>query len=45
MSGDGCTPYFEVYKCQGLNITRLFTFPAVREYKSKEKSVIFLLSE
>ena len=45
LSGDGCTPYFEVYSCRGMNINKLFTYPATREYKSKEQSVIFLLSD
>jgi phosphatidylinositol-3,4,5-trisphosphate 3-phosphatase/dual-specificity protein phosphatase PTEN len=45
LSGDGCTPYFEVYKCQGLDIVRLFTFPPTREYKAKEKHAYFLLSD
>ena len=45
LSGDGCNPFFEVYKCQGLNITKLFTYPAQRDYSKKEKTATFVLTE
>lgn len=45
LSGDGCTPYFEVYKCQGLETKRLFTYPVTRPYTTNEQRANFVLSD
>lgn len=45
MSSGGCTPFFEIYSCKGLDIRKQFTYPADKQYSQKEPGVIFLLSD
>jgi hypothetical protein len=33
MAAGGCIPSFDVYHCEGLNIERVFSFPATKEYR------------
>lgn len=32
MSGGGCIPFFEIYSCNGIEVNKIFTYPAVKEY-------------
>lgn len=38
-------PSFDIYHCNGMSVTKVFNFPAAREYKQKDGSVHMLLSE
>lgn len=45
LSGGGCSPFFDVYHCRGLETTKVFTYPADRFYTQKEGGAVFLLTE
>lgn len=32
MSNNTCTPFFEVFHCNGMNITKTFVYPAAKTY-------------
>jgi phosphatidylinositol-3,4,5-trisphosphate 3-phosphatase/dual-specificity protein phosphatase PTEN len=46
MSNNTCTPFFEVFHCNGMNITKTFVYPAEKKYtKDNDKGIIFTLTE
>lgn len=46
VSSDGCTPYFEIYQCNGLDIKKMFTFPAKKTYnRNHDEEIKFELTE
>ena len=45
MSSGSCVPFFEVFHCEGMNVNKIFSYPAAKQYFKKDGGVIFLLSE
>lgn len=45
MSSGGSNPFFDVYRCRGLDIQKVFTYPADRFYNQKEGQAVFVLTD
>ena len=45
MSSGGCSPFFEVYSCRGLDIRKVYQHELQKWYSTKENGVIFHLNK
>jgi phosphatidylinositol-3,4,5-trisphosphate 3-phosphatase and dual-specificity protein phosphatase PTEN len=42
VSGGGCQPCFDVYDCQGMNITKIFSYQSDKFYTSKKDGGVYM---
>ena len=43
VSSGGCRPYFEIYQCEGIEQTKIFSFKPEVEYGERDEEVRFRL--